>query len=44
LEIALLVVSSAIQRQESRGAHYRVDYPSKDESFSNSIVLSRSEK
>ena len=44
LDVALLVVSSAIQRQESRGAHYRVDYPSKDESFSNSIVLSRSKK
>jgi len=42
LEIALLVVSSAINRKESRGAHYRVDYPSQNDKFNQSTKLCRS--
>jgi len=31
LDVAEVVVTSAIMRRESRGAHYRVDYPSRDD-------------
>ena len=31
MEIALAVVSSALARQESRGAHSRIDYPDRDD-------------
>ncbi len=29
--VAWLIASSAIERKESRGAHYRSDYPSKND-------------
>ena len=39
LEIAEAVVISAIERKESRGAHYRVDFPNETQNFdANSIV------
>ncbi len=31
MEIALAVVSSALARRESRGAHSRIDYPDRDD-------------
>jgi succinate dehydrogenase/fumarate reductase flavoprotein subunit len=31
LAVAELIMMSALKRQESRGAHYRKDYPNKDD-------------
>jgi succinate dehydrogenase / fumarate reductase flavoprotein subunit len=31
LDVALVVTKSAIARTESRGAHYRLDYPKRDD-------------
>lgn len=39
LELSQLILISAIGREESRGAHFRVDFPNKDERFTcHSIV------
>jgi L-aspartate oxidase len=39
--VAELVVSSALIRQESRGAHYRSDFPSRDAAWLGRSVVSR---
>lgn len=39
VEIAILIVKSAILRRESRGAHFREDFPETDESWKRSIVI-----
>ncbi|MFP3170832.1 MAG: fumarate reductase/succinate dehydrogenase flavoprotein subunit, partial [Sulfolobaceae archaeon] len=31
LDLALVVASTALNRKESRGAHYRLDYPKRDD-------------
>ncbi len=36
--VALLIVKGALQRTESRGSHYRTDYPQADPSWLRSIV------
>ncbi len=42
LELAEAVVLSAIARKESRGAHYRVDFPNETQNFdANSIVCKK---
>jgi succinate dehydrogenase / fumarate reductase flavoprotein subunit len=37
LNLAKMMVLSAIERKESRGAHYRSDYPNRDENFKRYI-------
>jgi succinate dehydrogenase / fumarate reductase flavoprotein subunit len=37
LNLAKMMLLSAIERKESRGAHYRSDYPNRDESFKRYI-------
>jgi fumarate reductase (CoM/CoB) subunit A len=44
LEIALLTAESALIREESRGAHYRDDYPETKEEWKKSIILNRNEE
>ena len=39
--IALMIVESALLRQESRGLHYIIDYPAKDENLKKWTVLKR---
>jgi succinate dehydrogenase/fumarate reductase flavoprotein subunit len=33
LEVSLIVAYSALQRQESRGAHYRSDFPERNDDY-----------
>lgn len=37
--VASLIVDSAVQRKESRGIHYMLDYPDKKENFENDTIL-----
>jgi len=42
LEVGRLIVASALQRRESRGLHYRSDYPGPDDvRFLSDTVLTR---
>jgi fumarate reductase (CoM/CoB) subunit A len=41
LTVASLVTQSALIRRESRGSHYREDYPKKDSRWDRSIVLKK---
>ena len=41
LTLASLVIQSALLRRESRGSHFREDYPEKDERWNRSIVLNK---
>ena len=42
LDIAETVIKSALQRQESRGSHYRLDYPSRnDKDFLHHIIIKK---
>jgi fumarate reductase (CoM/CoB) subunit A len=42
LEVAELVAKSAFLRRESRGSHYREDYPETDDNWKKSIVFNKS--
>lgn len=42
LDVAELVTKSAILRRESRGAHYREDFPQTDDNWKKSIVFNKS--
>ncbi|HSO26194.1 MAG TPA: FAD-binding protein, partial [Methanobacteriaceae archaeon] len=44
LETAKMVITSAVLRQESRGSHYREDFPETREDWKKSIVLNRNGK
>lgn len=39
--LSYLITSSAIKRKESRGAHYRRDYPNKDKNWKKHIIVKR---
>ena len=41
LTVAMLVTESALLRRESRGAHYREDYPETNDKWARSIVLNK---
>lgn len=41
LRAAEMIIRSALERRESRGAHYRVDYPEEDANWLRMVVLSR---
>lgn len=41
VEVASLIVDSASRRKESRGAHYTLDFPEREERFRENTVISR---
>lgn len=41
LELGELILISAIHRDESRGAHFRIDAPSRDEKFTANTIIDR---
>lgn len=41
VEVAILVVKSAILRRESRGAHFRSDFPETNDNWKKSIVINK---
>ncbi|MGL6298619.1 MAG: fumarate reductase (CoM/CoB) subunit TfrA [Methanobacteriaceae archaeon] len=41
LEVAKIIVKSAIMRKESRGSHFREDYPEKKAEWDKSIVMNK---
>ncbi len=44
LEVAEAVVLSAMKRRESRGAHYRSDYPETDQNYAKSLLLEEKDR
>jgi succinate dehydrogenase/fumarate reductase flavoprotein subunit len=43
LEAAEMIIRAAMERKESRGAHYRTDYPAEDPKWLKPIFITRSE-
>ena len=43
VEICILTVKSAILRRESRGAHYRSDFPESKDEWKKSIIINKKE-
>jgi succinate dehydrogenase/fumarate reductase flavoprotein subunit len=43
LESAEMIIRAAMERKESRGAHYRIDYPAEDPRWLKPIYVGRTE-
>ena len=43
VEICILTVKSAIIRRESRGAHFRSDFPESKDEWKKSIIINKKE-
>jgi fumarate reductase (CoM/CoB) subunit A len=43
VELCILIVKSAILRRESRGAHYRSDFPESKNEWKKSIIINKKE-
>ena len=39
VRVALVIVVAALERKESRGAHYRADYPQMDVAWEKNIIV-----
>jgi L-aspartate oxidase len=39
LQVAALIIESALSRKESRGLHYTLDHPEKDPAFARDTLL-----
>ena len=39
IDVAILVCESAIKREESRGSHFRIDYPNQKDEYQKSSIL-----
>jgi len=44
LTVAQLIVSGALWRRESRGCHYRADYPNPDQAYGRNLVTAKEDK
>ena len=41
--VAALIVRSALMRRESRGLHYTIDYPERDDAWRRDTIISMSD-
>ena len=43
INVAEMIIRAAMERKESRGAHYRTDYPIEDPRWLKSVIVSESD-
>ena len=41
IDVGVLMATAALARKESRGSHYREDYPGRDKNYDRNIILHR---